>query len=92
MQVAAGAEWPEGELESNCALGLVYERLGQPDAAVACHERCLELALAAPGGGGAAEYVDEARRTLVHVYAQQVGGRSARCPLPPIYKIGAFTE
>lgn len=88
-QAARDSRWLEGELESSCALGLVYERLRRADEAVECHERCLELALllagpAGSGGGGADEEraaadtaavrVEEARRTLVHVYAQQVGG------------------
>lgn len=76
-QVASSSGWLEGELESSCALGLVYEQLRQPDAAVACHERCLMLALSGPDGEGAGvALADEARWTLVHVYAQQVGGCS----------------
>jgi hypothetical protein len=71
-KVARASGWVEGELESSCALGLVYEQLRQPDAAVACHERCLELALSAPGGADSELHADEARRTLVHVYALQV--------------------
>jgi hypothetical protein len=72
IQVAKESGWAEGELESSCALGLVLDRLQQPGAAVACYERCLELALAAPGSEASTAHAGEARRTLVHAYAQQV--------------------
>lgn len=45
MQVAVTARWSPGELEASCALGLLYESLRQPILAMACHERCLHLAV-----------------------------------------------
>ncbi|KAJ9513472.1 hypothetical protein QJQ45_006021 [Haematococcus lacustris] len=38
------AAWLPGELESNLALGVLYEELHDTPAAIACHERRLELA------------------------------------------------
>lgn len=38
------AAWLPGELEANLALGIVYEELQDVPAAIACHERRLELA------------------------------------------------
>ena len=46
IQVSADAGWHEGEMEASCALGLLYESLGQPQLAMQCHERCLQLASA----------------------------------------------
>lgn len=59
-----------GELEANLALGVVYEEVGSMAAAVACHERRLELSLEHGMGPDA----DAAYRSLTNVYMRQVGG------------------
>ncbi|KAF6257591.1 hypothetical protein COO60DRAFT_1210854 [Scenedesmus sp. NREL 46B-D3] len=67
LQVSVSAAWGPGELESSCALGLLYESLHQPHLAMACHERCLQLALQLQRQDDAAT----AHAQLVQVYAQQ---------------------
>jgi hypothetical protein len=46
VQVSVDAGWQLGELEASCALGLLYESSStrRPELAIACHERCLQLA------------------------------------------------
>lgn len=44
LNISKDAKWLPGELEANLALGVVYEELHETAAAIACHERRLELA------------------------------------------------
>lgn len=44
LYISRDAAWLPGELEANLALGVVYEELHDTAAAIACHERRLELA------------------------------------------------
>ncbi len=45
LHISREAAWLPGELEANLALGVVYEELRDTAAAIACHERRLELAM-----------------------------------------------
>lgn len=44
LYISRDAAWLPGELEANLALGVVYEELHDTAAAIACHERRLDLA------------------------------------------------
>jgi hypothetical protein len=44
LHISKESGWLPGELEANLALGVVYEELKDTAAAIACHERRLELA------------------------------------------------
>eukprot|EP00775_Hariotina_reticulata_P011778 gene11778-11923_t len=69
LKVSVDAGWQLGELEASCALGLLYESSSTrcPELAIACHERCLQLAQQLQ------RHEDEAtaHAQLVQVYAQQ---------------------
>eukprot|EP00879_Flechtneria_rotunda_P023098 GHRR01024417.1.p1 GENE.GHRR01024417.1~~GHRR01024417.1.p1 ORF type:complete len:501 (+),score=169.42 GHRR01024417.1:22-1524(+) len=67
LKVSINAAWGAGELEARCALGLMYESLGQPQLAMACHEQCLQVAVGLQRHEDAAT----AQAQLVQVYAQQ---------------------
>jgi tetratricopeptide (TPR) repeat protein len=45
LDLSQATGWREGEMEACLALGIVYEELRDVAAAIACHERRLELAL-----------------------------------------------
>ncbi|KAL6763448.1 subunit of axonemal inner dynein [Haematococcus lacustris] len=61
------AAWLPGELESNLALGVLYEELHDTPAAIACHERRLELA----GKHELQAEIETAHHSLTSVYLDQ---------------------
>lgn len=74
LEVCKRAEWAEGELVTNAALGEVYDALQDIDSAISCYERRLELATKS----SQQDEVRAAYGCLVHVYAKSADSKEQR--------------
>lgn len=74
LHVATSTGWAQGQMDAHLNLGIVSERLGRMEDAVAYHERHLELARE----HGAAAHRGQAERNLLDLYARQADAARAR--------------